>query len=254
MKDYLLPDLRRAGITPVVETIAADPSELATTSSEAPLLVQQLRSAGVTAVIPLIPFNAFFPVLQAQTQQKYFPKLLLSDYESSIQSGLGLIPVPYEQALDGQEGVTTLTLGGFDDNRPESQGGYDPGVRSCYDTWHKAYPKVPPGQQTYFIEEQGPIVAWCQGVRLFATAARMAGPDLNRRTFVEAMSRIKNYPGTWSPVLSFGPDKFYGPTQYRVVALHNNVPPSSACLLKTNGKPQGTCWVIKQNWQPLLPG
>ena len=111
-----------AGVTPVVETIAAETSETATTNSDAPLVVEKLRAAGVTSVIPLIPFNAFLPVLSAQTAQKYFPKLLLSDYESSIESSLGLIPVPYEKALNGQEGVTTETLGGIDDPRPESPG------------------------------------------------------------------------------------------------------------------------------------
>ena len=82
-----------------------------------------------------------------------------------------------------------------------------------------------------FIEEQGPVQGWCQEIRLFAEAATMAGPDLNRRTFVEAMSKIKNYPGGYSPILSFGPDKFSGPTEYEVVSLHNNVPPTSACRL-----------------------
>ena len=58
---------------------------------------------------------------------------------------LGLIPIPFEQALNGQEGITTETLGGADENSitqngtstplPESQGGYDPGVQSCYDIW-----------------------------------------------------------------------------------------------------------------------
>ena len=146
LNQYLLPDLERAGITPIVETIAADPSDTASTSSEAPLVVQQLRADGVTSVIPLIPFNVFFPVLEAETQQQYFPKLLLSDYEDSIESALGLLPFPYEKALDGQEGVTTETLGGIDDARPESEGGYDPGVRSCFTTWHKAYPQIPQGQ------------------------------------------------------------------------------------------------------------
>ena len=37
------------------------------------------------------------------------------------------------------------------------------------------------------------------------------------------MSRITNFPGGYSPVFSFGPDKFSGPTEYQVVALHNNV-------------------------------
>jgi len=251
LNQYLLPDLERAGVTPIVETMAADPSETATTNTDAPLVVQKLKSAGVNSVIPLIPFNAFFPVLNAQSQDQYFPKLLLSDYENSITSALGLIPIPDEAALDGQEGLTTETLGGFDDNRPVSQGGYDAGVRSCYDAWHKKYPNPVGTSQSSFIEEQGPVQGWCTAIRLFATAARNAGTDLNRRTFVQAMSKITNFAGGYSPVLSYGPNKYYGPTQYQVVELHNNVPPSSACKLKTNGQPQGTCWVVIHGWQPL---
>ncbi len=121
-----------------------------------PLVIQQLRSDGVTSVIPLIPFNVFYPVLQAETSQQYFPRLLLSDYEGSILSSLGLLPVPYAKALDGQEGVTTETLGGIDDPRPQSQGGYDPGVRSCWTAWHKAYPQVPPGQHERRHRGAGP--------------------------------------------------------------------------------------------------
>jgi hypothetical protein len=255
LNQYLLPDLARAKVTPIVQTIAADPSDSATTNAQAPIIVQRLHSDGVNSVIPLLPFNAFFPVLGAETQQNYFPTLLLSDYEFSIQSALGLIPFPYGKALDGQEGVTTETLGGIDDNRPEADGGYDPGVRSCFDTWHKAYPQVPPGNQNYFIEEQGPVQAWCQEIRLFATAATAAGPHLDRRTFVKAMGTITNFPGGFSPVLSYGPDKFSGPTQYRVVRLHTNSPPSTQCMMPLDGIPQGVCWVVEQNWQPLpTPG
>jgi hypothetical protein len=251
LNDYLLPDLKRAGVTPVVATIASDPSETATTNTQAPLVVQQLRSAGVTSVIPLIPFNVFFPLLQAQTAQQYFPRLMLSDYEESIETALGLLPVPYAKALDGQEGVTTETLGGIDDDRPQSQGGYDPGVRSCFTLWHKAYPQVPPGDLSFYIEEQGPIAGWCQAIRLFATAARAAGPDLNRRTFVTAMSKITDFPGTYTPILSFGPDKHYGPTQYQVVKLHVNAPVSSQCKLPKDHIPQITCWVTVRPFSPL---
>jgi hypothetical protein len=254
LDQYLLPDLRRAGVTAVVETIAAQPTETATTDSQAPLVIQKLKAAGVDSVIPLVPFNVFFPLMNAETQQGYFPRLLLSDYEETIESALGIIPVPDEQALNGKEGVTTETLGGVTDTRPESQGGYDPGVRSCYEAWHKAFPKPVGPDHSYYIEEQGPIQAWCIAIRLFATAARDAGPDLNRRTFVEAMSKIKNFPGGASPVLSYGPGKYYGPTEYQVVALHNNTPPSSACDLLRTGKPQGTCWVVKETWEPLPPG
>jgi hypothetical protein len=252
LTDYLLPDLKRIGVQPVVETIPAQPAEAAATGSDAPLIVEKLRAAGVDSVIPLMPFNAVLPVLSAETQQKYFPKLLLSDYESSIESALGLLPIPFEKALDGQEGVTTETLGGIDDSRPEAQGGYDPGVRSCWTTWHKAYPEIPKGNMNDFIEEQGPVQGWCQEIRLFAKAASMAGPDLNRRTFVEAMSNIKDYPGGYTPILTFGPGKFSGPTEYEVVSLHNNVPPTSVCRLPLGPlPPQGRCWHIVQTWKPL---
>jgi hypothetical protein len=253
LHQYLLPDLKRVGVTPVVETIPAQTSEGAATSSDSPLVIEKLRLAGVTSVIPLVPFNAFLPMLEAETQQQYFPKLLLSDYESSIESSLGLIPIPFAKALNGQEGVTTETLGGIDNPRPYSQGGYDPGVRSCWKVWHRAYPQIPKGNLNDDIEEQGPVQGWCQEIHLFAQAAKDAGRDLNRRTFVTAMSEIKNFPGGYSPILTYGPDKFYGPTQYQVVRLHINSPPSDTlCRPPPPGKaPEGTCWTPVQPWKPL---
>ena len=255
LKQYLLPDLQRAGVTTTVKTIASDPNDSATTNTQAPLVIQQLRSAGVTSLIPLIPFNVFYPVLAAETSQDYFPKLLLSDYESSIESALGLIPIPYEKALDGQEGITVQTLGGGT-NASDFTGplGYDPGVEACWTPWHKAYPQIPPGATTDFIEEQGPVVSWCQAITLFATAAKAAGRNLDRRTFVTALSKIKGFPGTTTPVLSYSATKHYGPTQYKVVQLHNNVPPSSLCQLTSQGKAQGTCWVTVHPFTRLPTG
>jgi hypothetical protein len=248
---YLLPDLKKAGITPMVETISSNLDDSAQTNSDAQLAVERLKAAGVQTVFPLVPENAFFPYLSAEKAEQYIPKLMLSDYQSTITIALGLIPLPYENELNGQEGITTETLGGFDDARPESQGGYDPGVRSCYTTWHAFHPKPITGTTSPYIEEQGPIQAWCGVIRLFAATAKGAGKNLNRRSFVEAMSKISNYPGTLSPVWSFSPTKMYGPTEYQVVKIHNNVPPSAQCKLKTNHKPQGTCWVTETPFSPL---
>jgi hypothetical protein len=263
LKNYLLPAFKKAGLpVPLVVSMPAQTSEQAEITSDAPLVVQRLQSQGIQSVIPLIPFNAFFPYLQAELQDKYSPRLLLSDYENTIEIALGLIPVPFEQQLNGQEGITAETLGGADENSvtqnghstplPESQGGYDPGVQSCYDIW-KAH-NAPPKGKSPFIEEQGPIVGWCQAIELFADAATKAGPDLTRRSFVEAMSTIKNFPGTYAPLLSFGPDKFSGPDEYRVVRIHNNSPSNNQCVLTYNGIPQGTCWQVVGNWQPLAAG
>jgi hypothetical protein len=253
LHQYLLPDLKRIDVTPVVETIPAQTSEGAATASDSTLVVEKLRGAGVTSVIPLIPFNAFLPMLEAQTQQQYFPRLLLSDYEDSIESSLGLIPIPFAKALNGQEGLTTETLGGIDNPRPYAQGGYDPGVRSCWTVWHKAYPQIPKGNMNDDIEEQGPVQGWCQEIHLFAQAAKAAGKNLTRRTFVTAMSQVRNFPGGYSPILTYGPDKFYGPTQYQVVRLRVNSPPSNTLCRPPppNKPPEGTCWTPVQSWKPL---
>lgn len=254
LNKYLLPYFQQAGLPrPVVQTISASLTDTATIQSEAPLVVQRLRSAGVQSVIPLIPFNSFYPYLQAETQQQYFPRLLLSDYESTINIALGLIPYPYETALDGQLGISVETLGGIDDPRPESQGGYDAGVRSCWDTWKQTHAS-PPAPGANYIEEQGPVVSWCQAVRLFAAAATKAGPNLNRRSFVQALSQITDFPGTLTPTMTFGPNKFYGPVEYRVLRIHNNDPNHNACVLKSDGTPQGTCWQIVQDYRPLVTG
>jgi hypothetical protein len=248
----LLPDLRKAGITPQVVTITADVGETATTDSDATLAVERLKAAGVQSVIPLLPENAFTPYVGAETAQNYFPTLVLSDYQSEIEVELGLVPLPYEKALNGQEGVTAETLGGIDLPVPEAQGGYDPGVRSCWTVWHQAYPQTPKGNINDDIEEQGPVQGWCQEIRLFAKAATMAGKNLNRRTFVEAMSHITNFPGGYSPVLSYGPHKFSGPTQYQVVQVHDNHPPTAQCKRGPPPAPAaGVCWVTVQTWKPL---
>jgi hypothetical protein len=162
--------------------------------------------------------------------------------------------VPYEKALDGQEGITAETLGASDDDRPASQGGYNPGTRSCWTDWFKAYPGIPAGKKSAHLEAQGPDAGWCQAIRLFAAAATKAGPDLNRRTFVQAMANVSGFDSTWYPTMSFGPTKFYGPSQYEVVRLHTNDPKANACPLTFNGVPQGTCWQVVQPFRPLPTG
>ncbi len=126
-------------------------------------------------------------------------------------------------------------------------------MRSCFATWHKAYPQIPPGNQNFFLEEQGPVQAWCQEIRLFAAAANAAGPHLDRSTFDAAMATIHSFPGGFSPILTYGPDRYSGPTEYRVVRLHTNQPPTSQCKMPLDQIPQGVCWVVVDNWQPLPP-
>ena len=155
LNDYLLPDLKKVGITPLVETVASGLNETATTNSDAQLAVEKFKAAGVQSIFPLLYEPAFFPFIGAESSQQYYPQLLLSDYQSTIETALGLIPVPYEAALNGQEGVTTETLGGFDDARPQSQGGYDPGVRSCFNTGTRTTPSPSRARRASTLRSRG---------------------------------------------------------------------------------------------------
>jgi hypothetical protein len=99
---------------------------------DASIDVEKLRPAAVDSLIPLMPFNAFLPVLGAQTRQRYVPKPLLSDCEDSIETSLVLNPVPYEKVHNRAGGRDHRDADGIDKARPQSQGGYDPRVRACW--------------------------------------------------------------------------------------------------------------------------
>ena len=112
LNSYLLPDMKKAGITPQVETLAGNPDESAATSSDAQLAVERLKAAGVQSVFPLLPENAFFPYLSAENSQQYFPQLLLSDYGSTIEIGLGLIPDSLRESAQWPAGRHGRDAGG----------------------------------------------------------------------------------------------------------------------------------------------
>ncbi len=69
------------------------------------------------------------------------------------------------------------------------------------------------------------------------------------------MSEITDFPGTWSPTLSYGPDKRYGPTQYQVVKLHVNSPPVDSLQVDRRAVPRRPpAGSQVQSWEPLPGG
>ena len=125
-------------------------------------------------------------ILLAETQQKYYRCLLLSDYEDTI----GSLSVSSRSRSRRHSTVRRVnrrnpgwgrrklhhTAWCLDAASGES-GWVRPGVQSCYNTW-KAI-NAPPKNKSPFIEEQGPIVGWCQVITLFADAGQEGGarPD-----------------------------------------------------------------------------
>ena len=238
----------------MVETIASDPTQAATTNTEAPLVIQQLRSAGVTSVIPLIPFNVFYPILQAETSQQYYPRLLLSDYEECIESALGLIPIPYEAALDGQEGLTTQTLGGgTTPSNYTGPKGYDPGVQACWTPWHKAYPQIPAGRDDRLHRGAGTGGRLVRGDHPLRPAAHArAGPDLNRRSFVDRPVAGDRLPGAVDPDPQLRPGQALraDPLQDRAAA-QQRPPVARSASSPRRGRPRAPAGSTSRSFQPL---
>lgn len=247
LRNYLEPALRAAGLpAPEVETLSASTSDQATVQAQAPVAVARLKRNGVGTVIPLAPFNALRPYLAAATQQHYFPKLLLSDYESSVSLALGLAELQHPGALDGQLGTTSQTLGNLNRPHPTEYPGYPPGGVSCFDTWVAKHPDYARA------EGQGPIMSWCEATRLFADAARKAGPNLDRRTFTDAMKTITDFDAALYPKLQYGSTRRAGASEYRVVRIHKNDRAHNGCPgRQLDGQPFGSCWLIVNDFRPM---
>lgn len=242
---YLERALGAANVRPVtVERLEGDPEQSSVILSQTRATVQKLKDAGVDVVVPLMQFNTFLAFVQASRQQQYTPKLLLSDYEQSVRNSLGLAELLVPSQLSGQRGTTVETLGSEDDDRPVQ--GYRPGAKSCWQSWRAKNAKPE------YIEAQGPIAAWCQNIRLFATAARVAGRDLTRRSFTDAMARLSDYEGVVVERLDFAPGKFFGADTYRTVRVFKNgkTAETNGCPLKRDGGFHGSCWQLVPPLEP----
>lgn len=236
---YLEDSLSRAGLHEAVapQTLSFTPGLAA---GQAQSVYLQLKGAGVSVVIPVLPFLQLVTWLQEEDSQNYLPKLLLSDYESEIQAMLGLAESKYEKELQGTVGPTAFRLGSDEDPR-----GYTDLGQTCSAQYHKQDPNY-----TQNLEGPGVAMTWCQNIYLFAQAATMAGNDLTRDSFNNAMSQIQGFGGSVVPDLTFGPGVRAGPHNYRTVEIHVNH--DKACPKKDDGGDQGSCWLIRQDFVPAL--
>jgi ABC-type branched-subunit amino acid transport system substrate-binding protein len=254
--DYLLPALRAAGLEPAItDTITANLDDPATASSQARSAVSRLKSEGVETVIPLLPVNAFRSYLSAAKTQDYVPDLVLSDYEGTVNVALGLAEFQFPDLLSGQIGPTVYTLSSEDDDRPDNGltgPGYTPAAKQCWETWRKYHEKPP------YIEAQGPTMRWCDAINITAKAIELAGRNLNRRTFLEALGRIEDLPVALTESVTFGPEDHSGPTSYRTVrpvkngnTAETNLCPPRRTTPDDDNPFHGSCWQLVEDFQAL---
>jgi hypothetical protein len=153
---------------------------------------------------------------------------------------LGLAEAQYKNELQNAVGPTAFRLGSNED-----PSGYTDLGQTCSAQYHKQDPNY-----TDNLEGPGVAMTWCQNIYLFAQAATMAGNNLTRDTFNNAMSQVQGFGGSVVPDLTFGPGVRSGPHNYRLVQIHVN--DDHACPPKATPGEQGSCWLIKQDFVPAL--
>jgi ABC-type branched-subunit amino acid transport system substrate-binding protein len=256
---YLIPALKKEGLKPtLVNRISSNLDDPATSAAQARSAVTRLKSENVEVVIPLLavypPFQSY---LAAAHAQNYRPDLILSDYDSTVNTALGLAEFSYGDELSGQMGPTVYTLSNEDDDRPDgtiklSGHGYTPEAKACWEAWHEHHAKPP------FIESQGPTMRWCDAVHILAKALDLAGPKLNRRSFVEALGQIKDFPVALTEAITWGPDDHSGPATYRTVrpvkngdSADTNLCPPRRPTPDDDNPFHGSCWQLVEDFRPL---
>lgn len=233
--------LGKVGITPTHEArIAFDP---ATGQAQASVEMTQMKNKGVQVVFPLISFVSFSLWLNQIERQwdspgAWRPRHLLSDYESTIVVGEAVIGPVFPKALNGSPGPSFLRLGEW--HAPKR---YAPAEQRCNDAWKAAYPKA------QNLNNAGVGMRYCQNVFLFAEAARRAGRNLTRESWSEAMKTISSYESPTTPMLSFGPGNWSGPTMVRDLELRTD---GKGCEKQQfSSEDDRTCYLIPRDFHPM---
>jgi hypothetical protein len=244
----LKPALAKAHLTPTDVAKMHYSTTPDQSSSEGPVFASRFHSKRIKVVIPLLPFFQFVAWIQGEQAQRYAPRLLLSDYDSSFQIALGLVgesgtgnrpfPTPYTAQLQDQDGPTYYVLGNHDYPAYASPLG-----ATCDKIWLHYNP---PTKDKKHIEATGTAMTACQNIELFKTAAAKAGNVLTRTAFDAQMARLTNFNGGTIPNLRFGNAVSAGPHLTRIVRVHNNT--NDACPKKIDGGNQGNCWLVEGGW------
>jgi len=120
----------------------------------------------------------------------------------------------FPDSFAGTVGVTAYATG-------DGGAGQDPGSPAFHDCLrvyedHGQRLSVDP---TARLQDVLYLSQFCELLRLAVTAAQLAGPHLNRASWLGAFSRLRTYSDrvTLTGPLTFGPQKYDGPDSYAVI-------------------------------------
>ena len=229
--EVVLPYLQRKGMPrPQLATLS---SNIAQTPSEAQSAVLRFKADNVQLVLPLVSFLRILIFAEQAEAAQYRPKYSVSDF--GLLSTDAMAGMPPSQ-WTGVRGVTVMPTG----TTPPGTLPNTPAFADCHRTYkrygedfapHPDDPSRPEGL------EVASMMHYCQHIALWADAARRAGVNPTRRSFLDAIDAT----GTWnhrvvlSERLTYNKNKYDGADLYAVVEWRPNCNSDGGCYRQVEG-------------------
>jgi len=207
--DVMVPYLRQLGLD-VVAQAAVSGDTVDTVTTEVRTAAQRFKDAHVDLVIPDLDFLRTYAFVGAAANAGLEARYTVSDLG---QMSLDATTNFYPRSFDGTAGVTAFVPSPSGDAVPET-----PAFAQCL-AIYQAHGQQLATNPIDRLAEELELAQFCEHLHLVARVAALAGPHLNRASFLAAFDRL----GQWSDrvtltgPLSFGPGKYDGPDDIAVI-------------------------------------
>jgi hypothetical protein len=231
----VLPYLEQKGLD-VAEVAVFTISSIDAMVGEAQRAAFSFKAHGIELVLPVTNFLQMFLFVQQADLTGYVPRYSVSDFGAMATDSVGFYPA---SQWEGVTGITSTLAG-----QPLKGEVPDiPAAQEClavYNAAGKRFAIVPDTGLPDPVEVTSMLQA-CEHIALFADAARRAGTNPTRRSFLDAVGST----GRWShrvalsPPLTFTPQKYDSLDSYAVVRWQSNCHGPDGCYRRIEGFRQG---------------
>ncbi len=227
----VLPYLESKGLN-VAEVAVFTLSSIDAMVGEAQRAAFNFKAHGIELVMPVTNFLQMFLFVQQADLTGYVPRYSVSDFGAMATDATGFYPA---SQWEGVTGVTSTLAG-----QPLKGEVPDiPAAQECLRVYNDAglrFNIVPESGNPDPVEVVSMLQA-CEHIALFADAARRAGINPTRRSFLDAVGNT----GRWShrvvltPPLTFRPDRYDSVDNYAVVRWQSNCHGPDGCYRRIEG-------------------
>ena len=231
VQDVVLPYLKAKGLN-VKDVAVFTLSSIDAMVGEAQRATFKFKADQIELVLPVTNFLQFFLFAQQADLTGYVPRYSVSDF-GAMSTATDFYPATQWTGVTG----TTSTLSG----QPLKGGVPDtPEAQDCLRVYNAAGVHFNADPKHPTLPDPAEVVGMlqvCEHVALFADAARRAGVNPTRRSFLDAVGTtgVWSYRVTGTPPLLFTPNRYDSVDNYAIVRWQPNCNETSGCYRRIEG-------------------